>query len=518
MDGCLDSSARFPPPLCNPSTRQKLRERILEWLTSANRSSNLLWLYGPAGAGKSAIAQTIAEHCAAMGWLGAAYFFSRSNNRDDARQVVPTLAYQLSVIAASYKQGVTRVLTDDASILEKTLRIQFTKLIVEPLSCLRATGATHPILILIDGLDECDGEDSQREFIKLIGGFASTAKNLRLPFVWIIASRPEWHIISTFSGTNPRISCHREEILINTPEALADVANVLRDGFRNIRVKYSDAFTMDIEWPTEDQLLTIKSSASGLILFVSILLKFVNDEEVGNPVSQLDICLEFLKGNLLPKQGNTLNPLYPLDALYSGILRSIHPDILPTVLQILSVVLFVPESFPAQTIANFLFLDQATFYGGLRRLYSLMTVPPAELAGTNPLVIINTSFGEFLKQTSRSGELGISKGEAYANIDRNCIRWLGMRSREEIQKGIWAHDNFLAGIVPWYGKGSYNDIMTFAGRRLWNLWSSTEEADMPQAYENLRQINFSNYDHINSRDEPVFSFEHNASNVAAMVL
>lgn len=311
VDASLDSSARFPPPLCHPSTRQKLRERILEWLSDTNRSLSLLWLHGPAGAGKTAVAQTIAEHCMARGWLRVAFFFSRSNNRNDPQEVIPTLAYQLVVTYTAYKQPATHILTDDPSILDKMLRIQFTKLIIEPLSFLKSKGATaHPILILLDGLDECD--------IKLVGEFTLTAKAQGLPFVWILTSRPEWYIISTFSGTNPPILCHREELQISTPEALADVSNFLRDGFGNIRRKYSDAFTAESEWPTEDQLLTIRSAASVLILFVSTLLKFVDDEEIGNPVPQLEVCLEFLKGNLLPKGGNPLNPP---DSLYSGILR-----------------------------------------------------------------------------------------------------------------------------------------------------------------------------------------------------
>ncbi|KAF9442692.1 hypothetical protein P691DRAFT_618043, partial [Macrolepiota fuliginosa MF-IS2] len=71
----LDSAVRYPLPRCHPATRRTLRGRIAGWL--ADRSTNLLWLYGPAGVGKSAIAQTVAEDCRKEGWLGAAFFFSR---------------------------------------------------------------------------------------------------------------------------------------------------------------------------------------------------------------------------------------------------------------------------------------------------------------------------------------------------------------------------------------------------------------------------------------------------------
>lgn len=80
------------------------------------------------GVGKSAIAQTIAEQCKANGCLGASFFFSRLNHRNDPLRVVPTLAYQFAIQLPDYKRLVTQRLADDPSILEKTLRIQFRSL------------------------------------------------------------------------------------------------------------------------------------------------------------------------------------------------------------------------------------------------------------------------------------------------------------------------------------------------------------------------------------------------------
>ncbi|KAF9443493.1 hypothetical protein P691DRAFT_622128, partial [Macrolepiota fuliginosa MF-IS2] len=57
----IDSSTRYPPPKCHPSTREDLRSRITKWLMGDNYERNILCLLGPAGTGKSAVAQTIAE-------------------------------------------------------------------------------------------------------------------------------------------------------------------------------------------------------------------------------------------------------------------------------------------------------------------------------------------------------------------------------------------------------------------------------------------------------------------------
>ena len=50
-----DSSARYPPPLCHPNTCQKVLKIITDWIDR----HCIMWLNGHAGAGKSAIAQTI---------------------------------------------------------------------------------------------------------------------------------------------------------------------------------------------------------------------------------------------------------------------------------------------------------------------------------------------------------------------------------------------------------------------------------------------------------------------------
>ena len=54
----------------------------------------LLWMQGPAGAGKSAIQQTIAERAASERILAASFFFSHEDpERDNPGKLIPTLAY-----------------------------------------------------------------------------------------------------------------------------------------------------------------------------------------------------------------------------------------------------------------------------------------------------------------------------------------------------------------------------------------------------------------------------------------
>jgi nicotinamide riboside kinase len=61
-----------------------------------NAPSSMFWLYGGAGAGKSALAQTLAEHFGTNEDLAASFFFFKADaNRNDESRLIPTLILQL---------------------------------------------------------------------------------------------------------------------------------------------------------------------------------------------------------------------------------------------------------------------------------------------------------------------------------------------------------------------------------------------------------------------------------------
>ncbi|KAF9263204.1 hypothetical protein L218DRAFT_839970, partial [Marasmius fiardii PR-910] len=71
-----NSQARFPQPKCAEGTRETILKDLLQWAhTSPSQEVPCVcWLWGSAGAGKSAIAQTVAERCEGNKLL-ASFFF-----------------------------------------------------------------------------------------------------------------------------------------------------------------------------------------------------------------------------------------------------------------------------------------------------------------------------------------------------------------------------------------------------------------------------------------------------------
>ena len=107
-----DSAERYPPPNCHPDTRKAVRQIILDWIHSESLESFFFWLYGPAGAGKTAICQAIAEFlCSTSGSgqiFGGSFFFSRGKKgRDEGHYLFSTIAYQLALKVPGLRQHVT---------------------------------------------------------------------------------------------------------------------------------------------------------------------------------------------------------------------------------------------------------------------------------------------------------------------------------------------------------------------------------------------------------------------------
>lgn len=417
LDATMDSSARYPPPTCHPGTRRYIGNKLTNWLYNDNRRWRMIWLHGYAGTGKSAIAQTFAERCDEWGRLGGSYFFSRSNKRNKLETVIPTLAYQLAVTVPEYKSIITAKLANDPLLLKKAPPVQFKKFILEPFSALQCQRTLEPIVIILDGLDECEGERAQLEIINMITEGMRPKQDL--PLLWLICSRPEAHLKYTFSRIG---ECGREELVVDA-ECRSDVERYLRYGLSEIKAEYQLDVT-PASWPDEDQVTRLIHAASGLFILAYTILRYIGDRTCADPVDQLNNLMIFL-GTAEVVGSN--NPLAALDLLYMRILNEISDRIFPTTWRILAHLIYVPAAGRAnlpcvRTFCNFLRLDQHTFYSALRRLHSVIEVPDPRNPGAR-LWFHHTSFQDFLLNPNRAGKFVIEEKKARFDIAKSYLHW-----------------------------------------------------------------------------------------------
>ncbi|KAJ3575734.1 hypothetical protein NP233_g890 [Leucocoprinus birnbaumii] len=431
----LESVDREPLPKCHPQTRQELRQRLINWLlnTHGGRQRLMLWLRGPAGAGKSAVAQTFGEFCQKEKVLGAAHFFSRSDEpRSSHKGLIPSIASQLAKQHGGYRRQVAQILTDDSSILNKTLRIQFQKLIVEPFNQLLAEepdiDSQRPIVIIIDGLDECSSEEAQVELINLIGNYAE--KSLHWPLLWLICSRPEDHIKRAFAERldQPIAQEDQEEITCDGENDKKDVYIILQEELANLRRRSSDWYSgpnprhIPIAWPPEDKLRRLGYLVGGLPVLASIVIRFIDTPYTDADV-QLETCTRFLE-----HQPTSVNPLQKLDALYLYIMNQVSDDILPITKLIISFCIVLASKpwhekiYYASDFGTFLGIDKNTFYRALQKVNSVIDVPLWDQAHRNQIKIFHKSFSDFLLDEKRSGRFALDLAETELAIAKLAIR------------------------------------------------------------------------------------------------
>ncbi|KAF9442336.1 hypothetical protein P691DRAFT_765317 [Macrolepiota fuliginosa MF-IS2] len=390
-----DSSARDPPPECHPGTRVKMLERMCTWFFHMVPQKAFLWIYGPAGVGKSAVVQTFAEALAAATRLGATLFFSRPNDRSDPKRVFITIAYQLAVRIPSYRAFVIEQIALDPELLEKGMREQFKIFIVAPFVHRRIGQGREALGILLDGLDECEGQGPQRDIIRLISNFVRDY--LDVPLVWVISSRPEPNISLTFREPAIMVSHWQEYIPVDSTEACQDVERFLTTRFDAIRARFP---YVSPHWPSETQRLKLTHTSSGLFVFAEVATHFIGDEDYANPEFRLDLVLSVIDHSKVMESGG--QPFATLDALYTHILLSIPPHSWSTAKLVLGHILcrkHLPgyiEMKDLKAFSKVYHLELNTIYASLHKLHSVLVILPPEKAERASVTFIHASFADYL--------------------------------------------------------------------------------------------------------------------------
>jgi len=343
---------------------------------------------GPAGVGKSAIAQTCAEKLKKSGHLGAAFFFT-VNGHNNSLRLFTTIAYQLATELADYRTAVDEKISKDHTIVEKKMASQFQLLIVEPLRELEKQGKrVQPKAIFIDGLDECAGEEAQAEIIEVI---ASSVLARSTPFRWAIFSRAEPRIVSTFSQDSITSITHSVELLISR-DVDGEIELYLRGEFKNI-LRRRNCLHLSPSWPTNDNIQILVDAAAGLFAHSASALRQVGYPSDCQFRERLQSVLDAVSqaGN----QGST-SPFSQLDALYFHIMSQIPEHILPSVQLFLCcrVGYDIDYGFYASAFCNELQLSESTFRDICHHLHAVIDYEASfdSLSSIDPLIDLTRSF------------------------------------------------------------------------------------------------------------------------------
>ncbi len=381
-----NSKERRDPPRCHENTREAVLEEIFEWIVgNVGRETWIAWLNGAAGAGKSAICQSIAEKCILHGILVASFFFFRTDNtRNTIDPLVATLAYQIIQLLPETKKYIVEAVESNPLVFSQTFEAQLELLVVQPLRLLQISDPTWTFLLIVDGVDECDGDDTQMNLIRTIAKLLR-AKNI--PVIVLFGSRRESQLLTAF--------CSREitGILKQLPlddnyGADEDIRHFLDDSFNEIKQTHLFKKWLAADWPSPDHVQEIVDKSSGQFIYASVVIKFLLSPSA-NPSIRLDI----IRG-LRPT--GRLTPFAQLDALYQHIFSQV--DDLPTTLEFLAYDIFgKPRSL--LVALHFFELEESDVKSMLLPLASVVLCNIKE----QEITFYHASLPDFLCDKARSG-------------------------------------------------------------------------------------------------------------------
>ncbi|TDL19230.1 hypothetical protein BD410DRAFT_792476 [Rickenella mellea] len=397
---------RPPSEGCLEGTRTEVIRNIMQWSECGRDSANdgsdrpICWLSGPAGAGKSAIAQEVATQLHDEKRLLASFFFRRGEGaRSNSSRFVVTLAYHLSRSIPITDRLFQHILNDNATIANQPLGVQFKKLLVDvlcPKGITDRTALTHAPLraIVIDALDECDDRPAIREFIRTL---AAVIANRRIPFLFFITSRVEEHIREEFEA----IRSNMHHLSLDDFDARIDIHEFFRSRFESLRkMKGRIMARVPQPWPSTADIDILVAKSSGLFIFASTLLRYI--EAATMPQRELPKLLDAHVG---------------IDPLYSQVLSSAscgdHFD------RVLGTVILLRESLPLPQISCLLQLDYEEVLVELLQVQSVLKVPEDD---KQPVQLMHTSLRDFLTTEERSKTFFINPPACHAGITVDCLR------------------------------------------------------------------------------------------------
>ncbi|KAF7377537.1 NACHT domain-containing protein [Mycena sanguinolenta] len=379
---------------------------LLEWSSKTDSNNSVLWLYGPAGAGKSAIAQSFCQKLEAENCLGA-------------------IAYQLALSLPAWKRTISETVEDDPSIIDREPSTQLQKLIIDP--C-RQTIRSRPFVIVIDGLDECDGKEIQQEILRSIG---SAIHEGPLSLRFFIASRPEPHIHEIF--TDALQGTYRA---VNINQSFDDVRAYLLDQFARIHREHQATMaTVPFPWPSPEVVESMVQKSSGYFIYASTAIKFIDDKN-SRPTERLELILG-------TKEADDESPFAALDQLYTQILSQAHAQ--PRLLRILNVVVAKLKLTLGQ-IEQLLGLEQGDVQLTLRGLQSVLSMEdPLGTPGsdyTSLIIFHHASFYDFLQNPRRAGIFCVSSNSYKTDLSCHILKVFSedcMGTRAEIAWSLNPH-------------------------------------------------------------------------------
>ncbi|KIK33197.1 hypothetical protein CY34DRAFT_66416, partial [Suillus luteus UH-Slu-Lm8-n1] len=391
---------------CLPGTRTGILSEIIEWINSTGDSvPRVMWLSGPAGTGKSAIAHTIANWFKETGGPGSCFCFDRQEEADRRHEkIFSTIARDLADRDPGMKRALADAVKGDTS-LKNTPDIiqQWRKLLVEPLNKLSAS-SSGSVFIVIEALDESGGVETRSNLLRILAGRLQEnklSKITELPsnFRILVTSRPIPDIEKGFEGADHILRLSMDSIPAEVAEG--DIRAFVRKELKELS-EFQD-----------NHVATLAANADGLFEWARLACGYIKLPYFGS--SSMKCFNEVVKRD--PKRRKNL--LYDM---YRLILRDLMPkdddthykEAVAAFRSVMGQILATNEPLPLDSLKAMRrhFPEDHDHY----EVDAVINHMGPLLSGTTdssiPIRPLHATFQEFLRDESSSGDFFVEKTEA----------------------------------------------------------------------------------------------------------
>jgi hypothetical protein len=327
---------------------------------------------------------------------------------------------------------IRETISSNPNVVSKVRRDQWELLILKPLSKLKAGSIQQPLVLVIDALDECDGDNDVREILRLLSE-AKTLETVRLRI--FLTSRPETPIRLGFHKM-PGI-LHQDLILHEIPRRAVDndILNFFEYKFGAMRDD-SESDDLPPDWPGKNYIDKLVTSAHGLFIYAATVCRFIEEGIQNFPAGNL-LCLVLPDENMANSSSPARNintnqsPTKELDIVYTQVLehslkncpKEDKEQLAALSRQVLGTIVTLFDLLSLMAIARLLNMDDGVVKKRLNHLRSILDVPNSQ---DEHIRLLHPSFRDFLLSHKRcyNRQFWVDKRETHSMLLTRCLELL----------------------------------------------------------------------------------------------
>ncbi|KAF8815108.1 hypothetical protein BYT27DRAFT_7334103 [Phlegmacium glaucopus] len=409
--------AACPRNACTENTRKAILDSLRVW-ASDDTTTEVYWLNGMAGTGKTTIAYSFSEILHEMGSLGGTFFSSHFRaDTSDVHCIIPTISLQLAKYLPSLPQLILDVVKTDPSTDCISWRIskQFLNFMVRPLTAYKDSirGGVVPVIVL-DALDECSDQSLVAELLSVISKYSKS-----LPVKFFITSRPEIVLKETFdhSWDHSNFILHEVEKEI----VKADIELYIKACLLGGQVKYNKH-----DWPPQAELESLVNMSGTLFIYAATVCKYIAQKGSSSMPQRLsDVVNMTLEA--------TSDVTHPLDILYERILDAAYAFTNKKEREkldmVLTAVVYVYNPLSMTAISDLMEMPIEHIVAALSSLHSLICIPSQD--HDMPISTFHASFYDFISNQIVSSKHYLDPCISHRHLALQCLSLMEKEWSEE---------------------------------------------------------------------------------------